>query len=169
MKKTVLDAEIEEVFVAEYCLLCFYAKNIIGNSEDAEDIVGDVFMKLYFNHNKIQITQTTKGYLYQCVRNGCLDYLKHKQIKRKFVEDAKTARDLYQQPDNNNPLDQMISEETQSEILHDSDRLPLRCREVVLAKIEGLSYQKIADKMGISVSAVKKHTAIARKTLCKPH
>ena len=77
IEKSEFEREFEKIFVVEYCPLCFYAEKFCGDSEKAKDIVSDVFLKIWINHKKIQINQSIKGYLYQCVHNDCLNYLEH--------------------------------------------------------------------------------------------
>ena len=135
----------------------------IRDQEEAKDIVSDVFLKLCINRNRIHISQTTKGYLYQCVRNGCLNYLEHvKRIKQYALDESDTLEAC----DENDPLAAMISAEELHTIEQVIDSLPPKCREIfVLARFDRLSYQEIADKLKISLNTVKKQIAVAKDKL----
>ena len=147
MKNSEFDYEIEKLFVNDYSHLCFCAEKIVKDKEDAKDIVSDVFLKLCINRDRIHIARTTKGYLFQCVRNGCLNYLEHvKRIKRY----AQAENDTIEACDDENPLTAMISIEELAAIEQSMNNLPPKCKKIFyLARIDRLSYKEIADQLKI--------------------
>ena len=149
----------ERIFKTYYRALCFYAEGMIGEKEAAEDIVSDFFLKLWDNRAIIYITTSLQAYLYKGVHNNCLKYLEHLKVLRQYREHAQYMidnQDLFQSQTDNNPLTLLTSNETVAEIEKAIDALPAQCKEVfTLARLEGLSYQEIAEKLDISINTVR--------------
>jgi len=149
----------EWIFKTYYRALCFYAEGIVGEIEAAEEIVSDFFLKLWENREIICITTSLQAYLYKGVYNNCLKYLEHLKVLRKYREHAQYMldnSDLFQSQTGNDPLSMLISQETVTEIERAINALPAQCKEVfTLARLEGLSYQEIADKLDISINTVR--------------
>ena len=150
----------EWIFKTYYRALCFYAEGIVGEIEAAEDIVSNFFLKLWENHEIIYITTSLQAYLYKGVYNNCLKYLEHLKILRKYREHALYMIDnsdlFLSQTDHQQPLSLLISQETVAEIEQAIDDLPEQCREVFrLTRLDGLSYQEAAEKLGISINTVR--------------
>ena len=165
MKDSEFDDEIVEIFVNDYRPLCICAEKIVRNQEEAKDIVSDVFLKLCINRNRIQISQNKKGYMYQCVRNSCLNYLEHKKMMKNY---AQAQNEKLEACDDNNPLTAMISKEELFKIEQALNSLPPRCKQVfILAKFDRLSYQEIADQLKISINTVNRQITIAKDELGK--
>jgi len=149
----------EWIFKTYYRALCFYAEGMVGEKEAAEEIVSEFFLKLWENHEKIHITTSLQAYLYKSIFNNCLKYLEQLKVLRKYREHAQymmESCDLFQLQNDNNPLSMIISEETVGEIERAIDALPPQCKEVFqLLRFDGLSYQEIADKLGVSINTVR--------------
>ncbi len=149
----------ELIFKTYYRRLCFYAESMIGEKEAAEEIVSEFFLKLWENHEIIHITTSIQAYLYKGVYNNSLKYLEHLKVLRKYREHAQYIsdnRDLFFTQTGDHPLSMLISKETVSEIEGAIDVLPAQCKEIfLLARIEDLSYNEIAEKMGISINTVR--------------
>ena len=149
----------EQMFKTYYRALCFQAEDIVGEKEVAEEIVSDFFLKLWEDRETIHITISMQAYLHKGVYNNCLKYLEHIKVLRKYHEHAlyiTENRDLFDTYDDNNPLSLLISQETTAEIERAIDALPAQCKEVfLLTRMEGLTYQEVAGKLGISVNTVR--------------
>jgi len=152
-----------------WCMLCGHARLFFKVSmENAEDIVQEVLMKLWLDHKTLQITVSLQAYLFTCVRNKWRDYVEHENVKRKHTQSIIENSNLSLTQDSNCPLTTMISHETMNVILKIIDNLPEQCREVTkLSWIEGLCYQEIAKKIGISTDAVGVQIYRAREILQK--
>jgi len=148
----------EWIFKTYYRALCFYAEGLIGEKEAAEEIVSDFFLKLWENRETINITTSLQAYLYKGVFNNSLKYLDHIKVLRKYREHAlymMENHDLFQ-PQTEDPLSILISREVTAKIEKAIDTLPAQCKEVFsLARLDGLSYQEIAEKLGISINTVR--------------
>ncbi|MEN8226487.1 MAG: sigma-70 family RNA polymerase sigma factor, partial [Bacteroidota bacterium] len=72
----------EELFSDNYPSLYEYALFYVGNGQQAEDIVQDVFLKIWDSRKRLSIKSSLKGYLYRCIHNQCIQYLRHQQVKQ---------------------------------------------------------------------------------------
>jgi RNA polymerase sigma-70 factor (ECF subfamily) len=147
-------------------LLCSYAAKIVGCMVTAEDIVQDIFVKLWEERETIKITKSMQAYLHTCVRNKCQDYLDHNRVKRNYEESFwDENKDSY---NSNNPEIMLIAKDTECMINDEMDALPEQCRRVFsMYWKEGLKYDEIAEKLVISIGTVKAQINRARTKLWK--
>jgi RNA polymerase sigma-70 factor (ECF subfamily) len=135
-----------------------------------EEIVGDVFMKYWNNKHDIVIRRSLKDYLFKSVRNACIDYLRTEQRYRRkisYIDDndivCTTLADLSE-----NPLDYLISAETEQRIMNAIHELPERYRQTfVLCRLDEMSYEETAQVMGITKNTVKSNLREALAILLK--
>jgi RNA polymerase sigma-70 factor (ECF subfamily) len=145
----------EWIYKVYYLPLCFHAQKIIGRKVTAEDIVQDVFTKLWEECGTIKITGSLQAYLQTCVRNKCWNYVDHSRVKRKHAQAISDDTDTFPAHDSNDPSSILIALEMEDRINDTIDALPAQCRGVFLMWWkEGLKYDKIAQKLGISTGAV---------------
>ncbi|OFY66894.1 MAG: hypothetical protein A2V64_06630 [Bacteroidetes bacterium RBG_13_43_22] len=147
----------EFVFLTFYNELCIYACGILRDRDSAEDIVQEVFVKLWGNRMELSIKQSIKAYLYQAVHNQCVNYLDHLQVKKKYAsESEKNRTDLISPVSSDYPIANLLAQELEEKIDQSLLDLPRQCREVfLLIRYEGLSYNEAAEKLGISVNTIK--------------
>ena len=159
----------EKIFKTYYRALCFYAEGMVGEKEAAEEIVGDFFLKLWENREIIHITTSLQAYLYKGVYNNSLKYLAHIKVLQKYREYAGYIidnKDLFRLQDDNHPLSMLVSQETIQEIENAIEALPAQCKEVLmLTRLDDLSYQEVAEKLGISINTVRTQITRAMKKL----
>ena len=160
---------IEKIYYSSYRnLLCLYAERILGHREDAEDIVNDIFLKLWETRDQMRKTKSLLTYIYRSVRNNCLDFLKHRQVIHEYVKYLSNYSAIFHDRDDVHPLSLLLSEETVCAREQAIDVLPPRCKDIfILARIEGLSHQDIAEQLGITASTVKTQITIATNKLCQ--
>ena len=136
-----------------------FAETYVCCSGLAEDIVQDVFIKLWENP-RTQISKSLRSYLFLMVRNACIDYL-----RSVHVEDKKKQK-LFEAQVLSDSVDLDIDENITRKIKAAINELPKQCREVYLMSIfDGLKYSEIADELNISVSAVKVQVFRAKNRL----
>jgi len=163
MKNSELDNQIEEVYVADFHFFCVIAEKIVGNMEEAEDIVSDVFLKIWENREQLQIHQSLKGYLIQSIYNSCCNYLKRKLALRKYIRLASENIEVYEEHD---PLSILISKEELEKMKQEIEDLPAKCKRIfLLVKFDEMSNQDVAKMLNISVNTVNKQMNIAKDKL----
>lgn len=148
----------EFLFRSYYPGLCKYARNIVHNETTAEDLVMDIFAKFWESSEKLIISTSVSGYLYQSVHNHCINYLtrKHKQFSELDAETIEKLHVLLPQDTSADPLTGISVTELSSRIEKCIEHLPVECRKIfVLSRIEELSHKEIAIRLGISENTVK--------------
>jgi len=152
------------VFQYYYSGLCSYAETIVKNEEAAEDIVQDLFVKLWVNSSQISIKSSIKKYLFVSVRNRCFDHLKRHAGKFKSTN----LNRLDGICDELTPENWLVETELREIIEHSIIKLAPRCQEIFrMSRFEGLKNQEIADKLGLSKRTVELQITNALKVLRK--
>ena len=152
----------EKLFKANYSKLCSYANLFLNDPDAAEDVVQEVFFKLWKNRGELQISTTIKSYLYRAVRNGCMNVIDHISVREAYKivneEDIKDSE--------GNLIDETIVTELEQRIKETIDLLPAERRKIfILSRFEGLKYREIADQLNISVKTVENQMYQALKFL----
>lgn len=132
--------------------MCAYAYNFVKDQEAAEEIVQNVFFKLWVNRNTIKIDSSTESYLFRAIRNSALNLIKHVNIREDYKKHKQTE-DHWQEQHNS---DFSNESELQKLIRQAIDKLPEQRRKIFIqSRYEGLKYREIADKMGLSIKTVE--------------
>ena len=148
----------EFLFNNYYADLCKYARNIVLNEATAEDLVMDVFIKIWEAETRLEITTSLSGYLYTSVHNHCLNYLtrKHKRFTELNPETIERLNALIPSSDNSAPLDRITMAELSQQIEKCIELLPDECRNIFLmSRTDELPNKEIARRLGISENTVK--------------
>ena len=144
------EAALSVLFDTYYEKLYLFAEKYIYDSDKAHDIVQDVFLKIWENAERLELTSSIQHYLFASVRNGCSNYLKSLQIEdrnnRKYAE-------AYIESQN---VDMVDDEELLARVRQVLDELPEKCREVCLLRfVEGYKYAEIAARLDMNENTVK--------------
>lgn len=148
------DAGIESLFRWYYVPLCSHAIRYVSSKEIAEDIVSDMFCKLYLEKSVSHIKTSFRAYLFTWVRNRAFDYVKLEMSRSSSIENASLiSNNSGEQPDDITQFE---------DLYHDVERvvnaMPQRRRKIyVMHRIEGKKYAEISDELNISVKTVKEH------------
>ena len=156
------EKQIETIFNENFSSLVFTSFRIVNNYEQAEDIVQNVFVKIWQNFDKIKHINNLKPYLHTAVKNSSLNYLRdHQQFEKSKI--PLDSVNIEKQEDNNYKTD---NDALINEVHHAVDKLPDKWREAfILSKYEKLKYYEIAKKMKISDKTVEKYISKALKLL----
>lgn len=128
-------------------------------------MVQDAFFVLWQKADQLEIKQSPKAYLYQAVKNSCLNYNRHLSIKQKAEKEiaskiAELERQVYSGSDA--PYWGLIELELEEKITEVIENLPEKCQEVFkLSRYQKLKNKEIADNLGVSVKMVEKHISKA--------
>ena len=155
-------AAFEELYRQYYIFLCLVAEHIVRNHSDAEEIVSDVFVRLWNIREKIDITTSVKGYLIKAVHNTSLNYLERFRLTHKLTDSLSNSDYEFLAWDSDYPLGQLYEKEIMNILEQGISELPDGCRKIfILSRNEDMKYSDIADKLGISVNTVKTQMKIA--------
>lgn len=152
---------VSKLFKEFYRDMCKTAYNITRDHASAEDIVQNVFLKLYNQKTALSI-EYPKTYLKRITINESIDFYR-KNSKNETVDvELERLRVPYEEEDR--------SKETMEELLQKVnkviDEMPEKCRLVfILKRKEGMTTQEVADELGISVKTVENQITKAFKIL----
>lgn len=127
----------------------------IKQKEDAEEIVQEVFVKIWESRNKIDAYSSFEAFLFTIAYNTTISLLRKRTNENKYLEHLKSL----QQPDSSPDLiDEIHFNELNDRVQSLLNELTPRQKEIFqLSREEGLSHEEIAKKLDISVNTVKKH------------
>lgn len=152
---------LEDLFEKYYYRLCDFAFQYVRSFDLTEEVVSDVFIKIWKNRHKLNIEKNFKAYLYTATRNQALNYLKKENIDLDSLDVLnETASESYR------PDEQMMFRELENRIEILMNTLPPRRKLIFkLSRIEGFTYQEIADILSISIHTVQNQMVQAVKQL----
>lgn len=146
----------ENFFVA----LCIFARGYRLDREEAEDVVQDVFCKLYDERHLFTSISSLKSYLYASVKNGCLNYIRgekrRKDRESHYYDEVDDERTFF---------NDIVENEVHRELKALLDELPPRCRDVFERVLQGATSEEIAETLQLSVDTVKNHRKRAKQIL----
>jgi RNA polymerase sigma-70 factor, ECF subfamily len=142
----------EILFHRYYGVLCVFAEKMLHSREAAEDIVQEMFSKVWMEREYMEIDTSLKAFLYRSIKNRCLNYLRHLEIIQHHEQDT-----LYSvvdiADDTGNPDEELLTA-----IYASVQQLPPQCQKVFkMSRFEGLKHKEIAGELGISIKTVKIH------------
>ena len=140
------------LFEHYYPSLCLFAKRFIDDRETREDIVQEVFFRLWDKRKQITVTSSAQNYLLTSVRNLCLNYLRRQETQQPFEES------LFDQPDDEEG-DRLIQlRELEEQLAQALALLPPEYRLAFeLNRMEGKSLEEVAQRMGVSTRTVERY------------
>jgi len=143
--------EFKSLFDAHYKAIRNFVYYQTGKTDLADDIVQDVFVKIWEMREKIK-PETVKALLYKIADNICKNHFKHEKVKYNFVSHADKEN---QSPEN--PEYQLVKKEFDRKLQDVLAQMPEKNRVVFLMnRIDEMTYQEIANRLELSVKAIEK-------------
>lgn len=141
----------DHVFGKFYNALCFFATRLTSDRFAAEEIVQDIFYKLWNKHADFITLNSIKAFLYISTRNASINFLNKEQRKIKHDVEFGLLEDEFQEP----IINEIIYTEVLREIAIEVDALPEQCAKIIKMIFEdGLQPKEVADKLNITTSTV---------------
>ena len=144
----------DRIFRLYYRQLYVFAYRIVGNEEESCDLVHDCFEEFWSNFHETD-EDAVKAFLYTCLRRKCIDHLRHKQAQQRYLRLTAAITSQW-----GGYLDVSVSEleAREKQIGECIDMLQPPTKEIfILCYVEHKKYAEAAEKLGISVSTIKKH------------
>jgi RNA polymerase sigma-70 factor (ECF subfamily) len=160
--------QFKELFDAYKNMVYNLCLHYVQNIEDAEELTQDTFVSVYANLDGFKNESTLKTWIYRIAINKCLDFLKSKQRKQKWMQLLSIFG--YEQSFVNlsHPGAELENKESIQSLLNLINELPDNQKTVIiLSKIEQHSQIQIAEIMEISVKAVESLVYRAKNNLQK--
>jgi RNA polymerase sigma-70 factor (ECF subfamily) len=159
------DAEaFRQVYVFYYKRLYQFAYAVVKTREPAEEIVEDVFVRIWQHREEISSIHNLRVYLYTAVKNSALNYLSQKA--RQSITEPFDHIHIGMESPAGTPEQILITAELQQKIQLAVEALPPRCKMIFkLVREDGLKYKEIASILNISVNTIDAQMAIAVKKI----
>ena len=158
-------AVLEALFKRFYKPFRAYAFRFVNDKDLAEDIVQDVFYKLWRRRESIRFEdEAVKSYLFRAVYTHALNALNKKQQGVYPLEPERESDilDQYVSSYMQNSEQSLLLKELEEEIMSYINTLPPQCHKIfMLSRSYGLKNREIAEQQGISVKAVEKQISKA--------
>lgn len=143
--------------------LFLYIVKVLKNEDDAEDILQDVFMKVWEQRTRLGHIQSIKAYLFTMARHGALRFVASSQQRYQFLDQLE---DFFGEMKQETGEGQLVLRELHAVIDSQVQQLPKRMREVfLLSRRDNLSHREIAEQLAISEKTVKKQMNYALKSI----
>ena len=149
----------EYVFKTYFEQLCRYAQEILKDSDQAEDVVESLFVRIWEDRKKIDVHTSIRSYLYRSTYNASLNVLRRKRSENKYRDFFLHHADFSKTHDYGSysyPLSGIIENELEEKIDTVIENLPPQCKKIFLmSRVEDLPHKEIAEKLDISINTVK--------------
>ncbi|MDR0766378.1 MAG: RNA polymerase sigma-70 factor [Odoribacteraceae bacterium] len=149
--------KIQDLFTRYYAPLISFARRYVAR-ETGEDLVQDVFVRLWEDHGRLSRVENVPAYLYQMVRHRCLNHVRDEKSRERQARQ-------YLETWDEEEIDGYIEEETYRLLMESIDELPPACHAILSLGLQGHKAREIAARLNIAIATVKKQKQIARQIL----
>jgi RNA polymerase sigma-70 factor, ECF subfamily len=154
----------EELFKAYYAPMCDYCMRYVPDMDMAEEIVQDLFFKLWLRREEVNINTSIKSYLFTAMRNLALNRISQLKIHDRYHQFV----EFQQKTDIDYPTDLMEEQDMERIMKQALATLPPKRREIFeMSRFENLKYTEIAEKLNLSVKTVESQMTRALDQLRK--
>lgn len=152
----------KQLFTNYFEPLTYFANKYLADIEASQDLVQEVFTKVYEKRSSLHITLSLKSFLYRSIANASLNEIKHQKVKQRH-------HDVILDRATKEVTDQQIeTAELELKIQRSIDSLPPQCARIFkMSRFEEMSNQEIADTLNISKRTVETQISKALKSLHK--
>ncbi len=155
-------AAFEQLFHRHYSSLCRYAFTYLKAHDASEEVVSDVFLKIWKNREVLQIQASISAYLVRATRNLAIDHLRYLNRQRRKTYDL--VGDF--QANDASPSDLIIGSETNKLIEAAIEALTPQAKLIFrLSRDSNMTQADIAQKLNLSVKTIEAHMSRALKSL----
>lgn len=151
-----------EIFERYSRILVNHAFNMLGNQDEANDAVQEVFLSIWNKRYELALTGSLSSYLYKATKNRILNHIAHEKVVSRYADSISNfIENDYVFADSN-----LREKELEAIIAKEIALLPEKMREVfLLRKVEELSYDEIALQLNITDKTAKQQVYNSLKIL----
>jgi RNA polymerase sigma-70 factor (ECF subfamily) len=153
----------ETLFRLYYSKLVHIARGYLVYQQEAENIVQNVFLKIWENKECLGEVSNINNYLYTMTKNLCLDQLKHEKVKRNYLDNSyRIKSEIQYKFIQDEAASLLLENELEEKIVQSMELLPEKCKNIFKkSRLEGLKHSEIAAELGVSHRTVDNHIASA--------
>lgn len=156
------DSSLEELFNYYYPRLYNFSKLFLKLETGIDDILQEVFVKIWQNRKRIKNASTFNSYIFTITRNLLLNKLRSNLNNQKIKDEVRKLAVASEY----SLVEQIEYQDLKEKIDNIVNELPERQKEIfVLSRTEGLSHKEIAEKFKISTKTVEYHITLAVRFL----
>jgi len=143
------------------------ALRLAGNREEAADFTQEIFLRIYRHLGSFGGRSTLKTWVFRIAINHCRDRLsRHHPAMQSIDDDAEDGGGVTLADPGRGPEDLAMAADEGRRVAQGLSRIPpVFCEAVVLRDLEGLSYEEIAEVLGVQVGTVRSRIARGREQL----
>lgn len=143
--------------------LCAFANKFLNDTEEAQEVVQEMFIKIWEGRDEIDPEESLKSYIFKIVQNLSLNKLRRKKVESRYVE---IYKQVYLEHKEFSAHESLLAKELEGHISQSIGKLPGECRKIFeLSRFEGLKYREIADTLNISIKTVEAQMSKALRYL----
>ncbi|MBX3240853.1 MAG: RNA polymerase sigma-70 factor [Chitinophagaceae bacterium] len=156
-------AAFRAVYKQLYLPVFRFVQQWVGNTEDAEELAADTFVKLWNNRDRFETLEYVRAFLHVTARNGCINFLKQLRVKTARQQELEKQLSADTEPDF---VLQEIRQELMKLVYAEVEQMPKKMKEVfLLSYSEGLKPSEIALRLNLRVQTVQNQKANAIRLL----
>jgi RNA polymerase sigma-70 factor, ECF subfamily len=146
-----------------FARLCAFTNKFLNDPEVAQEIVQDVFTKIWECREDIDPEDSIKSYIFKIAQNLSINNLRRKKVESRYIEIYKL---VYVEKLEPSVFESLLAKELDENIIKSISHLPLQCRKIFeLSRSEGLKYKEIAETLNISIKTVEAQMSKAFRVL----
>lgn len=151
-----------EIYERYFGLLYRHAYQMLRDKAQAEDVVQDIFQMLLDKKSELELQHSLKAFLYSSTRYRILKHFRHNKVVTQYLSSLITLNESQ-----SDSTDLYVEEKELARRIEEGlSKLPPKMREVFeLSRIDELSYNEIAEKLGITEHTVRKQMSNALKIM----
>ncbi|NDV79307.1 RNA polymerase sigma-70 factor [Dysgonomonas sp. 511] len=161
----VLREDFAKFFIETYPKVKAFARQILMSEEDAEDVSQDIYLKLIDMPEIWNNLEKRNNYLFKMVKNHIFNFIKHKNIERKYQQGQVDKNPIIEEFGID---DKLHAKEIELILTYAIEQMPERRKEIFkMSRFEGKSNASIAQLLDMSVRTVERHLYLALADLKK--
>lgn len=163
------EKSFKELFQQYYTVCKDYARFYTNDAQIAEDIVQDVFLKMWQTRESLNIETSSKGYLIRSVHNACIQYLRYQKITERYTDEQRYKLEesiLMNRLFFEDGLSKLFQSDINVIVNQSIAKLPAKTRTIFrLSRNEFKKNSEIALEMDLSEKSVEYHISKALESL----
>lgn len=158
-----IDLKDTQIFKAVFNM--FYPRaytftlKLLGDEVVSADITQEAFLYMWEKAYRFRDLISFKSYLYSCIKNKVLNYVRDHKVERNMQE----LQDIFVDEVSIDHV--IIEQELKARILEEINKLSDVKRDIMLLRMKGYSYDEISEELSLSINTVKTHKKQAYKDL----